>query len=214
MIVKVCKKHGGLSLEDVKVREYPNGNSTYSCKECLNDANLRYRKNHPEKVKANRDKYYVLNKEKRDAEAKQWKKDNKEKVNAQAKAWRLRNPDKVKAKNKSKYAKNKEYFLRKHKEWKEKNREHVKEYAKNNWHKYRQKALTRNKIYRTENKDQYNQDSRNRHKRNIDNLTDSYIRKALTWGTPFKCADIPPIMIELKRVTLKIRRVKLNTLNK
>lgn len=75
--------------------------------------------------------------------------------------------------------------------WENENRNHV-----NN----------KSKLWIRKNKEKHNKKISELGKRNCRTLTDSYVRKNLTLQSNLLCADIPEILIILKRVSLLIKR--------
>ena len=138
-----------------------------------------YAKKNKEKLKAKRKEYYEANKEKIIAKGKVYVEANREKTLAYKKQW---------------YQDNKEQFLIKVKEYKEKNKEHL-EAARKVW-------LLANHEHVKDVKKAYV-------KKQIDMVSDYYVRTKLRKGTALKSKDIPQELVEAKRLNILIKR-KLN----
>ena len=52
LIVKFCKNHGVLTMEQVKISKHKSGTQYLRCFECSKEYAARYQKKYPEKIKA------------------------------------------------------------------------------------------------------------------------------------------------------------------
>jgi len=90
--------------------------------------------------------------------------------------------------------------------WCKDNPEKIKLHEKNRQEKNRKLGINPSKQYRKNNKNKVAESEKRRKEKNIKNLTDNYIKAELTKKTRLKFKDIPPAMVELKRLQIAIHR--------
>lgn len=110
------------------------------------------------------------------------------------------------------WVKHKEKVKQKQLEYKEKDPEKHREIKsrsnKKHAHKYRHKANIRNKVYRKVNIDHIRNLDKKRTIFYVENLPDTYIRDILTRRSPLSASDIPDSIVEIKRVSMLIKRIR------
>ena len=181
-----------------KVKSYDDFHKgRYECKICRNKRNREYYKNNLEhKRKLNREAYQ-------------------------------RRKDKAKEYNKEYYIKNKEKYLEYNKEWIKQNRERYRENQKKYREENREKINEKMKAYlkkdRQENKEKYKKLDREKHRRIIEtpellkkkrlkdkkyskNLSEGYCRSQLKKSLCVENHDITKEMIDVKRLTILLKR--------
>lgn len=118
----------------------------------------------------------------------------------------------LKISHKKFYEKNKEKVKKKQQEYKEKDPVKYKE-GKNRSnkkyaHKYKEKEKQRNKKWRCSNVEHLRKLKEKRTISYIENLPDTYIRDILTRRSPLSAKDIPDSIVEIKRVSMLIKRIR------
>ena len=122
-----------------------------------------------------------------------YNKANREKVLAQRRAWR---------------EKNKERQHKKEAQWRKENREKIRSQSRLRYQRDETMFL-QNKKWREENPQLVRASQRACSRRKVAELRDTYIKYLLTQGTVLKRSDIPPELVAVKKMHLKIQR-KLN----
>lgn len=138
---------------------------------------------------------------------KKWRHENKEKVRECRRKWRKNNKEKMLEygrRKRKKEGKDKRRLI--NKLYREKNIEKILErerlYYKNN----KEKRLEYGRKWRKNNKEKYAIICKKSTKRNVENLSDQYIKRKITQFTHLKSSDIPKELIELKRAHMKFKR--------
>lgn len=147
-VVKVCKVHGELVLEQAFVRKDKSGG--YYCRECKNKKNREQYYKHIEKNRARGKKYYEKNKEKRKLTIKAHYYSVRDKRLVQLAMRRKNFPEKVKAINKRSVEKHKDKYAARDKiRHKIYDKMHIDQlsdlYVKRvlrHWHKFKQEHIT------------------------------------------------------------------------
>lgn len=151
--------------------------SSYHCKECVKIYNVEYRKRNAEKIKRKTATYHQINKDKIKKRSAQWAKDNPEKVKAKQAKYVSKNKDKIK-KAKKKYEANNKDKVR---SWRAK--------------------------YVLKNSETIKAKQRKHNRKTIEQLADYYIVRLLCQHNKLLTPEtIPPELIALKRVQLKLKR--------
>ena len=196
-ICRICKEEKALNqYYSSKVNK---DGFVNSCKTCVKIITKKNRLKNPEKYNEHAKRWRDKNREKANENSKNWRLSNPEKMKQSKEKYRTENSEKVKESYKIWADINREKLQEQRKEWYNKN----KEYA-NNWrHKNCEKANEYGKNWRLRNPEKVNKKGKNR----IEQLKDSYIRPILKKNSNLKTEDIPPDLIELKRIIIKTKRL-------
>lgn len=98
-----------------------------ACRECLREADKRWRIRHPEKHVARARKWDKENPERRRENERNNRGKNREKINNQQKKWRMENPGKMYLYRRKYYENNKELFDRLRKKWAKNNPQKIRD---------------------------------------------------------------------------------------
>ena len=162
----------------------------------------RYLASDKKELKAKKKAYYLKNIEKYRELNRLWRLKNPDKVKIsqrkyylanfeknreKCRLWQLQNPDKSKLSTKKWYLRNLERVKESNKTWRSKNRNKVNKWNSVSYSANREKILKRKKYYSA-------------------TLSDSYIKQLIVDRTLLSMTVIPKELIELKRVTIQIKR--------
>jgi hypothetical protein len=200
-IIKICKIHGPLRIEDTKLT-IRNTYTSYECKICINLYKKKYRTDNYEKCRES---------------SKIWRLKNKEIVKENNKSWRQRNPERWKEIQRLSYEKNYEKYIKRNKILREKNPEKYREYQKI----WSQKNRERSNKMKGDSYKRYIEKNREKarkySKQYSSNMHDMYIRKLIYKNSILTSKDIPQEFIEVKRQHLlllrKLKELKHGTIN-
>lgn len=158
--------------------------------------NMRsYRERNAEKVKESNRARYQQHKERMNEASKKWK---------QANAQRVRE---YMSRYMSKYrSAKKQELLAAGKKWKSANKCKVQAQGRRYAAKHAGVLKSKNKIYYIINRDRFQEYAFRKNRADVNELVDTYIKALLTRGTELKRADIPPELVALKKMHLKIQR--------
>jgi len=124
------------------------------------------------------------------------------------KAYREKNKDCLKKYQKEYCQINKEQIKKQHKKWLDENKDKVKQHSKKSYQKNKNKCRKRHREWCISHRDQSRKLIARCHKKQREQLRDSYIKHMLVSQTSLKHTDISQELIETKRLLLTIKRLK------
>jgi hypothetical protein len=192
LTLKVCKKHGALSVENTYLRK----NKNYSeCKLCQKEKRIEW-------VKNNKEKYRLAQKKAQ----KKYREENKEKRKESCKKYYNLHKEKIAIKSKEYYSKNPEKRKLAWKKYQKENREAIWEKKKNKYYS----NLEKNRKIRRVNAKKYYEKNKNiiidKKRQDVVKLNDHYIISCLTQRSGLRTKDIPQELILAKREHIKLKR--------
>lgn len=230
MEYKVCSKCG----KELPISEFVGikGNVVTKCQKCreiCRKANAVYRERNRDEINRKATIYNETHREQSRSYSKSYRELYRDKINAKSRDYYKRNIEICREKNRKRYQDNSEY----HQEYRdahkaeihlynlayyEKNKEKItqqtKDYRNKNldkvlirereyYHKHKEEQRPKRQEYRKLNRAYINADSVKR----IARLDDYYVRTLLKTKNGFKTEEITPELIELKRATVKLKRL-------
>ncbi len=210
MSIKVCKIHGELSIDQVNIERRADGEIYYRCHECKLEKSRNYY-NRNKKDILERVKLVNMPPESREKYINRVTKYRKtEKFKAYREYYNVKNKDVIKQKRKLWYTENyhklKSEIQARRREIRNSNKEDVNAKRRS---KYTPKLLVpRRKIPLLPREYQrlYRDKNIARARAHVANLSDTYVKQLLRL-TSFDTSDIPKELLDIKRATVKIKRV-------
>lgn len=220
-IVKVCKKHGELTIEQCNIEHRYLSSGTkiyYRCHTCKVEKTHRYYAKNKDAILARARVENLSEERKAKMEARVRKYRETDKFKNYRKEYRAKNLELLRQKARDKYRRTyhliKEQIQARRRELRNLNKEEINakrraKYIPKLKAPRRKKSLTPHEYYLLA-KAKCPDLHKIRNRKRIDNLGDAYIRQLLKLDKSIKAKDVPAPLIELKRNIVKIRRILRN----
>lgn len=206
--VKTCSKCGETKpLADFVKNER-------KCKPCATDYKRKWREQNKSRIAENR----IANSDRIAAQKRLYRLENKEKFAEYSRRYRMENLEKIKQRERMRLSEHGPEIRAKKREWHLKNSEKISDRRKKYRETNKEKINDRARKYYAQNRCDINARRRSKYAKNAQKiaeqrkqyrsgLPDAYIARELTKDSPLTRADIPPELLEAKRLQLKLKRL-------
>lgn len=170
--------------------------------------NKRYLAQHREQLRLRSLARYYANRDRELERMREYSRNNRSRIKARMTVWRANNPDKVKVNNKRSYVRHRRQRIQKTAIYQKRNTNSVRAWQRKWYSKHKTAEQLRSRTYRASYRNLVRARSRTRRRRLMIFLDDNYVKALLTRDSALGFKDIPPELVDLKRLHVQFIREK------